>query len=80
MGASIVCSKIIGLFKVNNGSKINEENYILYQMFFELYRSPPRRFKLKSIFMTDNSLSYSAKLTVAHFSKKKKNKVSKTAN
>lgn len=70
---NIVGSKIICPFKVVDGIKMNVGNYckFLDKIFFHWKRS----LKLKHIFIKDNSLLHSEKLTIIHLAKKDSNPI-----
>lgn len=70
--AGIVGSEIIGPFKVEEGVKLNSDNYceLLNAEFFPWYRSQSRVFKRDSIFMHDNAPSHASKVTTEFLAKK----------
>ena len=70
--AGIVDSEIIGPFKVDDGVKLNSENYckLLDETFFRWYKSKSRTFKRDCIFMQDNAPSHASKATAQFLAKK----------
>jgi transposase len=64
--------EIIGPFKVDDGVKLNSENYckLLDETFFRWYKSKSRTFKRDCIFMQDNAPSHASKATAQFLAKK----------
>ena len=70
--AAIVNSEVIGPFKVDDGVKLNSENYckLLDDTFFRWYKAKTRTFKRDCIFMQDNAPSHAAKATAQFLARK----------
>lgn len=67
--STIVSIKIKGTLLVDFDVKMNRENHtnFFYKAFLERYRLQRRNFKLKSLFMSDNT----ARFTINHLTKQK---------
>lgn len=70
--AAIVGNELIGPFKVDDGVKLNSENYckLLQSVFFPWYNRKSRVFKKNVVFMHDNAPSHASKATTAFLAKK----------
>ena len=70
--AGIVGNRMVGPFKIEEGVKINSENYTTFLdvNFFPWYRSQTRSFKLKCMFMHDNAPSHASQYTKAYLESK----------
>ena len=65
MWAGIVNDKVIGPFKVDEGVKLNSDNYcaLLEDTFFKWYKAQSRKFKKDCVFMQDNAPSHAPRST-----------------
>ena len=63
--AGIVRSEFIGPFNIDDGVKLNSENYtkFLENNFFPWYRSQTRKFNRECIFMHDNAPTHASHFT-----------------
>ena len=63
--AGIVDDKVIGPFKVDEGVKLNSDNYcaLLEGTFFKWYKSQSRKLKKDCVFMQDNAPSHASRST-----------------
>jgi len=70
--AGIVNDRVIGPFKVDDGVKLNSDNYcqLLERTFFQWYKSQKRIFKRDSVLMQDNAPSHAAKSTKEFLARK----------
>ena len=70
--AAIVGNRFVGPYKVEDGLKMNAENYthFLDDNFFKWYKAQSRSFKIKSVFMHDNCPSHAARFTTEYLVKK----------
>lgn len=70
--AGIVDQTIIGPFKVDEGVKLNSDNYcdFIKKIFFAWYKSQFHSFKVKCVFMHDNAPSHVSKLAHVLFEHK----------
>ena len=70
--AGIVGNRLIGPFKVEEGVKMNSENYssFLQANFIPWYRSQSRKFKKDCIFMHDNAPAHASHFTKAFLTSK----------
>ena len=69
--AGIIDQTIIGLFKIDEGVKLDNLNYFMDYTLFAWYNSQSQTFKLKYLFMHDNAPSHLSKLTHKFFEYKK---------
>ena len=71
--ASIIKDELVGPFRVEDGLKINSQNYcqFLEDTFFkQWYRKKPASFKKTMIFMQDNAPSHASKYSTAWLANK----------
>ena len=69
---AIVGDCFVGPYKVEDGVKMNAENYtqFLDDHFFKCYKAQSRSFKIKPIFMHDNCTSHAVRYTTEYLLKK----------